>query len=139
MSDISIITRLLALGKGETASFERVSTHTDIDYRFNPTLSPLATPATPVEQAIHSCGADAAVLFQRARQAIRHLNTVERETAVAANLTHYEVRSYTLETQVKCVPMKTGMRIITTLRAEYVKSTTLSTLAQVPDILPLEE
>lgn len=138
MSDISIITRLLALGKGDSASFERVSTCVDIDYRYDPTLGPSIQAGTPVEQVIHSCGADAAVVFQRVRRAIRHLNTVERETAVAACHTHYEVRSYDLEVHVKCTFLKTGVRVATTLHAKHSKSTMLSVSTPVPDTAALE-
>jgi hypothetical protein len=138
MSDISIITRLVALGKGDSASFERVSTHTDVDYRYDPTPALSNNTSTPVEQLIHSCGAEAAVVFQRARMAIRHLNNVERETAVAAEHTHYECRSYTLEAQVKCVPLTGGLRVITTVHATLSHSTMLPVSTPVPDTIPLE-
>lgn len=138
MSDISIITRLVALGKGDSASFERISTHTDVDYRYDPTLGPSVQAGTPVEQVIGSCGTDAAIILQRVRRAIRHLNTVERETAVAACHTHYEVRSYNLEVHVKCTFLKIGVRVVATLRARLSKSTMLPVSTPVPDILPTE-
>ena len=139
MSDISIITRLLALAVGETTSVGNMTTIENVDFSCDPTLKPTAPGWSPVEVEIAASGQAASCLFMRVRRAIRQANEVERNFAIVDSKTHYLVRSYTMTTRSECRFITAGMRIESTVCVKYIGSATLPVSMPVPETFTVSE